>query len=243
MRTFEPRIVEVADTAAVQPALRLMRRVARACETAALDGAGALFPLAGLDARNRALVAETMGEGEVACRVGEGFAAQESVFAGVWTVRDGGGESLEVGPAPRAVRERAFEPQRAADGLSAQPAPGVVNAPSVITELLEKSALFRPGAAPHVINLTLLPHTPEDLDHFDAALGKGAATLLSRGYGDCRVEATATPWIWRVRFFNSMGALILDTFEVTDIPEAALAAAEDFEDSAARLDEALEAIR
>jgi hydrogenase-1 operon protein HyaF len=138
---------------------------------------------------------------------------------------------------------RAFEPVRPAEGLFACPGPGVVNAPPVVTELLEKAGAWRTGAPAHAVNLTLLPHTPEDLDHFEVALGQGAATLLSRGYGDCRVEATAIPQIWRVRFFNSMGALILDTFEVTDMPEAVLAAREDFEDSAARLDEVFEAFR
>ncbi|MCE8470492.1 hydrogenase expression/formation protein, partial [Rhodovulum sulfidophilum] len=61
--------------------------------------------------------------------------------------------------------------------------------------------------------------------------------------GNCRVAATATPNVWRVQFFNSMDSLILDTFEVTDMPEVALAAPEDLTDSAARLREVLEAIR
>jgi hydrogenase-1 operon protein HyaF len=48
------------------------------------------------------------------------------------------------------------------------------------------------------------------------------------------------PNVWRVQFFNSMDTLILDTFEVTDIPVAALAASEDFADSAARIRDVLE---
>ena len=40
-----------------------------------------------------------------------------------------------------------------------------------------------------------------------------------------------------------MDTLILDTFEVTSMPEVALAAREDLEDSAARIREVLEAIR
>jgi hydrogenase-1 operon protein HyaF len=46
-----------------------------------------------------------------------------------------------------------------------------------------------------------------------------------------------------VQFFNSMDSLILDTFEVTDMPEVVLAAPEDLADSAERIREVLEAIR
>jgi hypothetical protein len=41
--------------------------------------------------------------------------------------------------------------------------------------------------------------------------------------------------VWRVQFFNSMDTLILDTLEVTDMPEVVLAAPEDLSDSARRL--------
>ena len=67
-------------------------------------------------------------------------------------------------------------------------------------------------------------------------------TILSRGYGNCRITATALPFVWRVQFFNSMDALILDTFEVTTMPEVAVAAPEDLSDSGARIVEVLEAI-
>ena len=70
----------------------------------------------------------------------------------------------------------------------------------------------------------------------------GSTDIPSRGYGNCRVTATATPHVWRVQFYNSMDQLILDTFEVTEMPEVALAAAEDLMDSAERLREVLEAI-
>ena len=245
MTTFEPRIVEVADVAAVRPALRLMRRVARACERAAGEGEAEVFVLSELDPRNRALVTDTLGEGEVSCAVSGSrpLKAQESVFAGVWSVSGDGPDRIEVGPAPAAAMHRAFEPTRRAGGLHAHRAEGVVNAPSIVAELLEAAEAWRAGDDPHVVNLSLLPHTPEDLEHFESALGAGAAALLSRGYGDCRVEATAVPRLWRVRFYNSMGVLILDTFEVCAMPEVARAAREDFEDSGARLDEVLEAIR
>lgn len=94
-----------------------------------------------------------------------------------------------------------------------------------------------------MINLSLLPHTEGDLAWLDIRLGQGSTDILSRGYGNCRVRATALPRVWRVQFFNSMDSLILDTFEVTDMPEVVLAAPEDIADSAERLREVIEAIR
>ena len=119
----------------------------------------------------------------------------------------------------------------------------MVNAPALLVELIDKSAHFAPGAEAHVVNLTLLPHTEADLEWLDAALGAGSVSILSRGYGNCRIEATAQAHVWRVQFFNSMDVLILDTFEVTAMPEVALAAPEDLADSGARILEVLEAIR
>ncbi len=87
------------------------------------------------------------------------------------------------------------------------------------------------------------PIPREDLLWLDRMLGEGAVTILSRGYGNCRITATALPQVWRVQFFNSMDSLILDTFEVTTMPQVALAAPEDLADSAARIREVLEAIR
>jgi hydrogenase-1 operon protein HyaF len=75
------------------------------------------------------------------------------------------------------------------------------------------------------------------------ATGEGAVTVLSRGYGNCRVTATALAHVWRVQFYNSMDTLILDTYEVTEMPEVVIAATEDLADSAARIREVLEAIR
>lgn len=107
---------------------------------------------------------------------------------------------------------------------------------------MDKSASYQKGQIPHVINLTLLPHTEGDLEWLDAALGEGAVTILSRGYGNCRVTATALSKVWRVQFFNSMDTLILDTFEVTDMPEVALAADEDLRDSDARIRDVMETL-
>ncbi len=144
---------------------------------------------------------------------------------------------------PTEARERAFDPRREAEGPKAPMAPGVVNAPPLAVELFDRSRNWTAGTETHVVNLTLLPHTEQDLAWLDVALGLGSAEILSRGYGNCRVTATALPWVWRVQFFNSMDTLILDTFEVTEMPEVAIAAPEDLADSARRIRDVIEAIR
>lgn len=245
MRVFVPPSPEITDPTRLAPALRLLRELAAACRACAQDGTRAEFDLAPLDAENRTLIAETLGQGEVSIRIRgvPAVAVQESVFAGVWVLSGRGIDRIEVAPIPAPAVSRAFDPVRAAMGADAPRGPGVVNAPPLLVELQDKSAAWTAGAAPHVINLSLLPHTEEDLLWLDAALGEGAVTILSRGYGNCRITATALSHVWRVQFFNSMDTLILDTFEVTAMPEVALAAPEDLADSANRLTRVLETIR
>lgn len=245
MRAYTLHIpeIEVGETHA--PALTLLSEIARACEAAAKGGGSQQFDLSGLDEANRALIAETMGEGEVSVRMHgiPAVAAQESVFAGVWGLKGAGLDAVEVGPVPAMAFARAFAPRKAAGGSATPLKPGVVNAPPLVVELNDKSANFTAGDAPHVVNLTLLPHTEEDLMWLESAMGQGSVDILSRGYGNCRVTATATAHVWRVQFFNSMDVPILDTFEVTAMPEVALAAQEDLLDSAERIVEVLEALR
>ena len=93
------------------------------------------------------------------------------------------------------------------------------------------------------INLSLLPHTEEDLVYLNDVLGRGTLTVLSRGYGNCRIMATATRNVWWVQFYNSQDAMILNTIEITPVPEVACASPEDIADSATRLDEILEIYR
>jgi hydrogenase-1 operon protein HyaF len=243
MRTYSAHMPDIDDPSSVTPALKTLADVAKACEAAA-QGGMASFDLSHLDAENRALIAETMGQGEVAMKIRgiPALAVQESVFAGVWMIAGAGVDKIEVGPVPSAALSRAFEPFRKAEGKTHPRGPGVVNGPALMAELEDKSGSFM-GGEPHVVNLTLLPHTEEDLVWLDAATGEGAVTILSRGYGNCRVTATGLPHVWRVQFFNSMDTLILDTFEVTTMPEVAIAAKEDLVDSAERIVEVLEAIR
>ncbi|WP_395539667.1 hydrogenase expression/formation protein [Neotabrizicola sp. sgz301269] len=243
MRTYSAHVPEVTDPAVAAPVLALLEDMARACARTK-TGTVAEFDLSGLSPAQRALMADTLGTGEVAMKIRgiPALSVQESVFAGVWSVAGMGHDRVEVGPVPQAALSRAHIPHRPAL-LIAAPKPGALaNGPAILTELLDRSARWQPGDEAHVINLSLLPHTEADLAWLAEALGEGATTILSRGYGNVRVTATALARVWRVQFFNSMDTQILDTFEVTDMPMVAAAAAEDFDDSEARILDVLKVI-
>ncbi len=207
--------------------------------------------LSGLTPEDRDVVNQILGEGEVSIRVatddGE-LRTQEAVLAGVWRTfqMDDQGrvrrDLIEVCQVPERAR-RAPQPGAAGGLRVADLPPEVMNGGPILTELAEHLAGHRPGAEAHVINLTLLPLSAEDLEFLDERLGKGPVHLLSRGYGDCHIDSTAVPGIWQVRYYNSTEKLILNTLEVTDIPVVACAAPEDLTASAARLQDMLEPYR
>jgi hydrogenase-1 operon protein HyaF len=192
---------------------------------------------------------ESLGQGEVSAVVRSGngvpgWSVQETAFAGVWRVQreDGHGQLvedvLEADDIPAVVKASATQ----VNGARLDPArlpPGVINAPAIVNELRHHASALRPGKTAHVVNLSLLPFAPADHEGLDAMLGEGPVAILSRGFGNCRISSTQARGIWRVRYFNTMNTLILDTIEVVDIPEAARAAPEDYEDSLARLDDLL----
>lgn len=201
--------------------------------------------LAGLNSEELALVNQVLGEGEVSAKalLADGGEAriQESVFAGVWRVcrfdanGQQTGDSVEVAPIPELLIERAQAASRWLDALPLMPAT-LMNAAPIGAELLarQRQALD----SPHVINFTLLPVTPDDLAWITELVGEGAVGIFSRGYGKCRVLATALTHVWRVQYFNTMNTLLLDTLEITRIPDVTLADGEDIADSAERLGEA-----
>ena len=201
--------------------------------------------MATLAPADRLLIDQVLGEGEVSAQISlesGRVSAQESVFAGVWRLRgfDAAGlptdDYVEVGDVPAIARDIA------ACGLdapeSADAGPGVINAVALLAEINEQVRARR--NEPHVINLSLLPFSPEDASWLDARLGRGGVTFLSRGYGNCRVTATGIARVWWVQYFNSQDALILNTLEVSTLPEVAQAAAEDLQDTTERLREVLE---
>lgn len=192
---------------------------------------------------------ESLGQGEVSAKVepGEGmpgWRVQETAFAGVWRVlrEDARGhrveDLLEAGDMAVVVKQAAF--RGAGARLDPERLPGgVVNARSIVEELRHHASAYRAGKPAHVVNLTLLPFAPPDHAGLDALLGEGPVAILSRGFGNCRIHSTQARNVWRVRFYNTMSTLILDTLEVVDIPEAARAAIEDYDDSVTRLEELL----
>lgn len=248
MRTYDHHLPEVADPARAAAARALLERV-RAALAGWSGGEEIRIPVDRLDAPALALIDEALGEGEVAAlveRPTDRLEIQEATLAGVWRVRayepglDGPRETLLIGAFPRVALSRAFP---AAPPPAAAPPPnGLMNGLAILAELLDRSARWTRGDPGHAVNFSLLPHTPEDLDFIERRLGVGATTVLSRGYGNCRVTATATPNVWWVRYYNSVDTLILNTVEVCHVPAVVCAAAEDIADSAERLGEILDAI-
>jgi hydrogenase-1 operon protein HyaF len=197
---------------------------------------------------DREIVVDLLGEGDVAAEVGGSgyWRVQETVLTGLWRVEaraaDGTqAEWLEVATIPLAVTQAAERLSRERVDLPSQWPAGAMNAPSLIAELQERASTYIPGEQNHVVNFTLLPLTDVDADVLTETLGQVPLVIRSEGYGSCRIFATGLKHVWAVQYLNSMGKIILDTMEVGTIPASACAAREDFEDSAARLAEILEA--
>jgi len=242
---------EPEELAAAPQARRILETVLAALEAGA-HTEGRCMSLEGLENADHALLHGLLGEGEVAVNFeapDRRLQAQETILTGVWWVRevDARGrplhEALEVGAVPRCVRRESFSGDRRISFDPDAAPPGVQNGPALLAEIAEHLAARRAGDPVHVINLTLLPVTAEDLAYVGERLGVGPTTLLSRGYGNCRIGATAKEPVWWVKYFNSQEKLILNTIEIVEVPAVAQAAREDFEDSARRLAEILELTR
>jgi hydrogenase-1 operon protein HyaF len=121
------------------------------------------------------------------------------------------------------------------DGVEAE----LNNALAILVELQSHCEQYTATGEAQTINLTLLPLSDAELEFLDMRLGRGPIDTLSRAYGKCQVISTLTPHVWWVRYYNSMGTLILNTLEVVEVPEAIRAAQEDLGDSAERLDSIL----
>ncbi|MEE7626663.1 hydrogenase expression/formation protein [Methylobacter sp. Wu8] len=215
---------------------------------AAFPSVSVAIELTRLDANNRRFIDELLGEGEVSviCSGGQNIRIQESVLAGVWrlqTLNDRSqivNDALEVGIIPQQLSQSAFNGAAAQIDTYWTVVPkNVMNSPPLLTELNAKIAEYRPGGEAHTINLSLLPQTEQDLAFLAQRLGRGSVTILSRGYGNCRITATGTQYVWWVQYFNSEDTLILNTLEVSDVPSVACASPEDIADSRERLQEIL----
>ncbi|MGD9540731.1 hydrogenase expression/formation C-terminal domain-containing protein [Methylocystis sp.] len=210
---------------------------------------GRLFDITDRSADERELLDQALGAGEVSGVVAlpDGVTAQisESTMAGLWRVRFSDvddrlvGDYLEIGAIPEVVTRAAIVNAR--DVSFGEAPEGAMNVMPLLAEIRARVAAFAPGDKSHIVNFSLFPMTAADMSFLQASLGEGPLSLLSRGYGKCRVHATATRHVWSVQYFNAMDEIILDTLEIGGVPVVALAATEDFRDSSERLREIHEA--
>jgi len=243
MWTYQPpTIPEPADVADLVGAHEAMSWLQNALQRYQDNEAPQFADLTALDDKERDLVNQILGEGEVAIQTAGTTLArtQEAVLAGVWrTLYYDDAERiildlLEVADAPHVVRLPAAGTRQ----INTQPGAipdGVINALPILVELESHRKEYESTKTPHAINLTLLPLTDADLVFLDEELGRGPVDTLSRAYGKCQVISTQVPNVWWIRFYNSMGTLILNTLEVIDVPAVICAAPEDLQDSATRL--------
>ena len=206
------------DANALRPALAKLDEVLEALNTTPPPGTTIEIDLNALDKANRDFIGQVLGEGEVSVIAGSSIQAQEAVMAGIWRLYevDATGvlinDCIEIGTFParvvKAAQASAGQRLLAAGGAARD---GLMNAPAIATELADKLSAYGPGSGTHAVNLTLLPLSEEDQAYLDSRLGNGSVTILSRGYGNCRISSTAVKNAWRVRYFNSREAVILDT--------------------------------
>ncbi len=248
MVTFDlPIAPEPQDTIGMEAGKARLNQLQTLLASYKVGQPAARLELDDLDSQNLGLVNQLLGEGEVSMVSGPGIQVQEAVFAGVWRVLHFGADGkverdmIEVSDWPHSVRDRVFADAAPTGALAEDPLPSsVFNAPSILTEIAEKVATYRPGTATHSINLSLLPHTEQDLSYMAEKLGVGDTIILSRGYGNCRVSSTRTNNVWWVQYYNSQDALILNSIEIIGVPEVVCAAQEDINDSAERLAEVMD---
>jgi hydrogenase-1 operon protein HyaF len=251
MQTYtNPILPEPEDILSLKQAHAVLREIHLGLQRVAQGEHSIVVDLSHLDAANLQLVNQVLGEGEVSARIEAQYSMriQEAVFTGVWrtVISDGVtviSDHIEIGRIPSVLvsaAQQGVQHQMNTPMVLPEQLPfGVMNAPSIVTELNDKIATWETGMPAHVINLTLLPLSPEDVTFLEQQLAGGTVLILSRGYGNCRILSTVVPHCWRVVYYNSSDALLLNTIEVTDIPEVACAAREDIEDSCERLAEVL----
>ena len=253
MTTFEaPIIPEPDEIEGLEAAIAMTEDMFTALNSYKIGEPARVIELDHLDDKNRTFYNHLLGDGEVSVQCSGELKAkiQESVLAGVWRVqyldendniiRD----TMEIAGVPGLVSEMTFDGAAEELDVSQLKIPeDVYNAAPLLAEISDKLPEFRDSGAVHVINLSLLPHTEEDIKYLSDSLGIGPVVILSRGYGNCRISSTKTKNVWWVQYFNSQDTLILNTLEISRVPEVACASQEDIEDSADRLDEILNIYR
>ena len=170
MRTFEmPRVPETEDTASLTVARDTLARLLAMMNEWQPGAPNPVLDMRGVAHSAQTITNQMLGDGEVSIQVNgqRTLHVQESVFTGVWHVveLDGAGQLLadwlEAAPLPSAVLAAARDSGR--DHLLPVEIPaGAMNSPALLHELQSQLKTRRSGDAPHVLNLTLVPLTPED---------------------------------------------------------------------------------
>lgn len=253
MSYFQPATLpEQEDIQAYPQVLELLSQLQAQLDTYVVAPQTTTFlALDEVPAAEKRLLSQIFSEGEVSILFDQGNDShreiQETSLPGVWWHRVVEAdkqithEVVEIGFIPQLIKQATFLPAQTSLIIPATEnlPQGLSNAPWLLTELQEQVAK---GASGYVLNLTLLPLTDEDLSFLTQQLGIGKTAILSRGYGNCRITATAIRHVWWVQYYNSTDTLILNTLEVVEVPLVAYASPEDIADSATRLREIREAL-
>ena len=245
-----PEPEEIAQHAGAVEVLHALLQALQAVVSRQSPEPSVSVSLQGLSAADLLLLNQVLGEGEVSAQVMgphdvPRVRIQESVFTGVWRVieqlNDGGtSDYIEVAALPQVLLQAALEDGRASAPVKLAVPAQMVNVPSVLVELEDQRQRWQSGQTAQVVNLSLLPLSPQDIGLLDHQLGTGRVLMLSRGYGNCRITNCRVPHTWRVVYYNSQDAVILNTVEVVGVPEVACAAPEDLADSLERLREVVQ---
>lgn len=249
----------LADLAGHHDVLGILRTVWDGLRHQLAGKATAPVDLTHLAVADRQRLDAVLGQGEAVVQIAADAAradagslrAQESVFAGVWWVCRWHGDervqdALELGAFPHTATWLAGQGRHTWIDLPPALAAGAPRAAALLQALRDCSVRFTSARdaggtlpAPHVVNLSLLPLSPEEHEVLWRTLGAGGVTVLARGFGNCRVASTQVAHVWRVSYFNVQDRLILDTLEVAEVPEVACAKRQDLAHSAERLEEVL----
>lgn len=198
------------------------------------------FDLIAFTPAERALLDDITGQGEVTGRIltaeGPPVLITETILTGLWRVRreDPSVETLEAGPVPTDLLAHVA---RLPAEIPLETAPeGAEAAQALLAEIAAAAARWRPGQPNYAVTVAP-PVLPDPAERWLwRQLGSGPAEWEVRSEGGgCRIVATALRGVWSVRYFNSAGALQLDSIEIGAVPATLQAAAEDRRDSAARL--------
>ncbi len=245
-KSFDPAPKTPELTLALE---QILGALGKALETVVADyGRTEIFSLENISSGELARLVSLLGEGEISGKIEpapddrEGtIHIRESVYPGIWLIghRPPGSEgvvlsSIEIGRAPRIlVRNPEPAPSLPLNGADltdqeyVRIKPGLMNAPSLLEETVYHLGTYLPDRKSHRIFLNKLPLSEGDAEWIDKVCSGGHISLVSKGYGDCRILSTQVPGLWRVLYKNPEGVPLLDALCVTELPDEIAATPED----------------